>query len=133
MKQERARELRLRKMRGAARRDAASCVRCGARRRDDLHRVGAAGLAHRLADGEHDEVAVLAPAPLATSRSSAARSTRVAVVALLEIERVHVAVERHLALRSRPRGERVDRQPQLWRDIHSAVEPDSVSAAIAFT
>ena len=72
--------------------------------------------------------------PLSTSRSSAARSTLVAVAALLEVERVHVAVERHLALRRDLRRQRVDRAAAVVaRHPQRGRARTRVSDAIAFT
>src|SRR5665213_4636733 len=63
---------------------------------DDFHRVGAARFAHRLADRHHDQVALLDLAALQQLRFGRAQHL-IAVGALLEEERAHVAVECHLA------------------------------------
>src|SRR5437867_4927342 len=88
---------------------------------NDLHGVRPAGLAHRLADGEHDEIAAL---DLTLFEQQILRGAQdlVAIGALLEIERAHVAVKGHLALRrdlGRQREDRatavVARNPQRGR------------------
>src|SRR3989441_8502688 len=84
---------------------------------DDLHGVGPARLAHRLADGEHDEIATL---HLTLFEQQILRGAQdlVAIGALLEIERTHVAVERHLALRRH-----LGRQREDWAAAVVARDP----------
>src|SRR5579864_1791823 len=64
----------------------------------DLERIRAAGFAHRLADGKHDEVAAV-NLTLLQQQAFGGAQDRVAVAALVEEQRPYVAEKRHLSLR----------------------------------
>ena len=80
------------------------------------------------------DVAALARAPCVEQQLLGRAQRLVAVGALLEHQRCDVAVAAPCARCVATSGVSAKiGQPQLCRDIHSAVEPDSVSDAIALT
>src|SRR6266853_2534396 len=76
---------------------------------DDLHRVGPAGLADRLADGEHDEVPLLHDAVPHQDVFGLLQQLFTVVADVLHHQGIGVAKQRATITRHGLRGERVDR------------------------
>src|SRR6266705_3706221 len=80
---------------------------------DDLHRVGTASLADRLADGEHDEVPLLHHAVPHQDVFGLLQELLAVVADVLHHQGIGVAKQRATVARHRLRGERVDRDAAI--------------------